>query len=136
MQWRVGLGALVAVGVLTAGTVSAQEQAIEVRLSSRFAVAQETVRSLVRVAPHPDNRLLRVAIDSPDFFRSSDVPLEGALAARNHFFAWKTLPPGSYELVVIVMGSDGPRTRRQVTFEVVGAAPGPDFRPLGGHAGR
>ena len=136
MRRRIGLGAVVVAGVLTAGTAEAQEQGVEVRVSSRFAVAQETVRSLVRVAPHPDNRLLRVAIDSPDFFRSSDVPLEGALAARNHFFAWKSLPPGSYELVVVVIGADGPRTRRQLTFEVVGAAPGPGFRPLGGHAGR
>jgi hypothetical protein len=136
MRWRIALGAAVAAGVLTAGTAEAQGQGVEVRVSSRFAVAQETVRSLVRVAPHPDNRLLRVAIDSPDFFRSSDVPLEGALAARNHFFAWKALPPGSYELVVIVMGADGPRTRRQLTFEVVGAAPGADFRPPGDHAGR
>ena len=100
------------------------KQGVEVRLSARFATAQEMVRSLVRVAPHPDNRWLRVEIDSPDFFRGSDVRLDGELAARNHFFSWKSLPPGSYELVVTVLGSDGPRTRRQVTFDVVGTASG------------
>ena len=96
------------------------KQGVEVRLSARFALEQEVVRSLIRVAPHRDNRLLRVEIDSPDFFRSSDVQLEGDLAARNHFFSWKSLPPGSYELVVTVLGSQGPRIRRHVTFDVVG----------------
>ena len=151
MEWRIGLASAVVVGAL-AGTVGAQElsdrsaradrydtrlsastsiqkrdlalakQGVEVRLSSRFALEQEVVRSLIRVAPHQDNRLLRVEIDSPDFFRSSDVQLEGELAARNHFFSWKSLPPGSYDLIVTVLGSQGPRIRRQVSFDVVGTA--------------
>jgi hypothetical protein len=124
MRWRIGLASVVAVGAL-AGAAGAQElsdrsaradrydsrlsastsmdkrdlalarQGVEVRLSARFALEQEIVRSLVRVAPHRDNRLLRVEIDSPDYFRSSDVQLEGELAARNHFFSWRSLPPGS-----------------------------------------
>lgn len=151
MRWRIGLASAMVVGAL-AGAVEAQElsdrsaradrydsrlsaptsidkrdlalakQGVEVRLSARFALEQEVVRSLIRVAPHRDNRLLRVEIDSPDFFRSSDVQLEGDLAARNHFFSWKSLPPGSYELVVTVLGSQGPRIRRHVTFDVMGTA--------------
>lgn len=153
MRWRILVGAALVVGAL-AEAVAAQElsersssaarydsrlsagtsidrhdlalakQGVEVRLSARYATAQEMVRSLVRVAPHPDNRWLRVEIDSPDFFRGSQVPLDGELAARNHFFSWTSLPPGSYELVVTVLGSHGPRSRRQVTFDVVGTASG------------
>ena len=153
MRWRIGLASAVVVGAL-AGGVEAQElsdrsaradrydtrlaastsidkrdlalakQGVEVRLSARFALEHEVVRSLIRVAPHRDNRVLRVVIDSPDFFRSSDVQLEGELAARNHSFSWKSLPPGSYDLIVTVLGSDGPRTRRLVTFNVTGGAPG------------
>ena len=149
MRRRIGLASAAVVGAL-AGGVEAQElsdrstradrydtrllpptsidkrdlalakQGVEVRLSARFALEQEIVRSLIRVAPHRDNRLLRVEIESPDFFRSSDVQLEGELAARNHFFSWKALPPGSYDLIVTVLGSQGPRIRRHVSFDVVG----------------
>src|SRR5688572_13521310 len=140
MRWRIVLGSTVVAGTV-AGAVQAQElsdrspsvvrydsrlaapasmdkrdlalarQGVEVRLSARFALEQEIVRSLIRVAPHPDNRVLRVEIDSPDYFRSSDVQLEGELAARNHFFSWRSLPPGSYGLIVTVLGSQGPRIR-------------------------
>ena len=48
------------------------------------------------------------------------MPLEGELAARNHFFSWKSLPPGSYDLVVTVLASEGVRTVRHVTFDVMG----------------
>jgi len=125
MRWRISLGFAVLMGAL-AGAAGAQEdnrdlalakQGVEVRLSARFALEQEIVRSLIRVAPHRNNRLLRVEIDSPDFFRSSDVQLEGELAARNHFFSWKSLPRGSYELRP---RSQGPRIRRHVTSDVVG----------------
>ena len=149
MPWRIGLASVAVVGAL-AGAVEAQEladrtaradrydtrlsaptslkqrdlalakQGVEVQLSARFALEQEIVRSLIRVAPHRDNRLLRVEIESPDFFRSSDVQLEGELAARSHFFSWTSLPPGSYYLIVSVLGSQGPRIRRHVTFDVVG----------------
>lgn len=149
MRWRIGLASAVVAGAM-AGGVEAQElsdrsaradrydtrlaastsidkrdlalakQGVEVRLSARFALEQEVVRSLIRVAPHRENRLLRVEIDSPGFFRGSDVQLEGELAARNHYFSWKSLPPGSYELVVTILGSEGLRFRRLVTFNVVG----------------
>lgn len=151
MRWLLGFGAAIVAGTALAGNAEAQqladrsaraarydsrlsapttagtrdrlaESGVEIRLSARFVTASELVRSLVRVAPHQDNRVLRVELDSPDFFRSSDVPLEGELAARNHFFSWKSLPPGSYTLIVTVMGTDGPRTQRVVPFDVIGTS--------------
>jgi hypothetical protein len=111
---------LTAPAALDRRDVALAKHGVEIRVSSRFALAHEVVRSLIRVAPHRDNRLLRIEIDSPAFFRSSAVELEGELAAQNHFFSWKSLPPGSYLLVVTVLGSEGVRTRRQVPFDVVG----------------
>ncbi len=100
----------------------ASEPALELRLTSRYAVAKELVRSLVRVAPHPDNRFLRVTVDSLNYYSSSDIQLEGAFAVKNHFFAWKSLPPGVYDVVVTVFGPDGPRSQRRAPFEVTGVS--------------
>lgn len=103
--------------------------AVELTLVARYAFAPAFMRALVRVAPHPDNRTLRIELDSPAFFRSSDVELEGDRAAQNHFFSWRSLPPGSYEAIVTVLGPAGPRAERRLPFEVLSAASGPEEAP-------
>jgi hypothetical protein len=106
----------------------AKASPLEVRLTGRIAFSPATVRSLVQVTPHANNRTLRVEIDSPDYARSSEVELDGERAARSHFFSWAALPPGEYSVVVSVLGPGGDvRLRRQAPFEVLGDAP--DFRP-------
>jgi hypothetical protein len=96
------------------------DPALELRLAGRFAVAPASVHTLVRVSPHPGNRLLRVLIDGEQFSRSSDTQLDGADAAKHHFFTWKLLPPGTYSIVATVYGPLGVREQQQSSFEVIG----------------
>jgi hypothetical protein len=119
MRWFRVAAFMTMAGSVLASDASAQT-AIEIRVSSRYAMAPALVRGLIRVAPHRDNRVLRVEIDSPAFFRSSDVPLEGEQAALSHAFAWPSLPPGVYALVATVFGPQGQRSRRETRFEVLG----------------
>ncbi len=104
-------------------TVSSRgtESDLQVRLSSRFVFAPGAVQSRIRVTPHPDNRLLRVTLDSPDFYRSSDIQLDGAEAALNHFQIWKSLPEGHYDVTVTVFGADGQREQQRELFDVFGS---------------
>jgi hypothetical protein len=104
----------------TAKQADPVDKDIQLTLTSRYSFAPASVRSLVRIAPHPDNRTLRVAVDSPSYFRSSDVELDGERAALNHFFSWRSLPPGNYEVIVTVLGPDGPRAESRLPFEVLG----------------
>jgi hypothetical protein len=90
------------------------EAPVEIRLMSPAAV-----RSVVRVAPHADNRTLRIVMDSANYYRSSDVQLDGDRAAQSHFFTWADLPPGSYSVVVTVLGPNGPRAAKMLPFDVV-----------------
>jgi hypothetical protein len=106
----------------TAVSSDGSESVLEVRLATRVAFAPASVQSLVKVLPHPDNRVLRVLIDGEQFTRSSDTQLEGADAAKHHFFTWRSLPPGSYSIVAIVYGPLGVREQRQSTLEVIGDA--------------
>src|SRR5262245_11579116 len=57
------------------------EPTVELRLSARFVAAPGFVRSAVRVKRHADNRLLRVAVESGNYFRSSTIDLDGVHAA-------------------------------------------------------
>lgn len=96
------------------------EPALELRLATRVALAPASLQSLIRVSPHPDNRLLRVLIDGDQFYRSSDTQLDGTDAARSYFFTWQKLPPGSYSIIAIVYGQHGVRGQRLGTLEVLG----------------
>jgi hypothetical protein len=103
-----------------AGTVVKPAEDLSLRLTPRFVSAPGYVRSLIRVAPHADNRLLRITIDSDSYYRSSDIELDGDAAAESHFIDWKSLPAGKYQFTVTVMGSTGPRAQRHLDFRVLG----------------
>jgi hypothetical protein len=100
------------------------EPALEVRLANRFALAPASVQTMIRVSPHPDNRVLRVLIDGEPFTRSSDIQLDGADAAKHYFFTWHSLPAGTYSIVATVYGPLGVREQRLSSFEVHGDAGG------------
>ena len=94
---------------------------LTLRLTPRFVSAPGYLRSLIRVAPNADNRLLRVEIDSAGYYRSSDIQLEGASAPTSHFMDWKAVPEGKYDLIVSVMGPAGDaRIVRHLNFQVLG----------------
>ena len=93
---------------------------LTLRLTPRFVSAPGFLRSLVRVAPNADNRLLRVEIDSAGYYRSSEIELDGASAPMSHFMDWKDVPAGKYDLIVTVLGPSGPRAVRRLNFQVLG----------------
>ena len=94
---------------------------LTLRLTPRFVSAPGYLRSLIRVAPHEANRVLRVEIDSESYYRSSDIQLEGASAPMSHFVDWKEVPAGKYSLIVSVIGaSGGARLMRHLDFQVLG----------------
>ena len=94
---------------------------LTLRLTPRFVSAPGYLRSLIRVAPHEANRMLRVEIDSAGYYRSSDIQLECASAPTSHFVYWKEVPDGKYDLRVSVLGAgDDPRIVRTITFQVLG----------------
>jgi hypothetical protein len=96
------------------------EPALELRLATKFAIAPASVQTLIRVSPHPDNRLLRVLIDGEAYARSSDTQLDGEGAAQHYFFTWRSLPPGTYSIIAIVYGQHGVRGQRLGNLEVLG----------------
>ena len=94
---------------------------LTLRLTPRFVSAPGYLRSLIRVAPHEANRMLRVEIDSAGYYRSSDIQLEGASAPTSHFVDWKEVPAGKYNLTVSVLGPGGDaRAVRTLDFQVLG----------------
>jgi hypothetical protein len=80
-----------------------------------FAPAHLVVRTMIEAVPQ--NRALRIVADSEEFFRASEVELDGDHAARMHIFEFRSLPPGSYLVTAILLGADG-RERASVRMQV------------------
>jgi hypothetical protein len=88
-------------------------------VTPRLAWIGSAVKALVRVSPDDRNRLLRITVDSSDYYRSSDVALDGAEARRSHLLFLSSLPAGSYAIEAVVYGPSGERGRIQQKFEVL-----------------
>ena|SRR5437867_7484253 len=92
-----------------------------VRLNARFGVQGSDMRALVQVEKNSINRLLRIVVDSENYYRSSDVPLDGEQSAVSHFFTLNNLPAGSYAFLAIVYDRSGERSRVEQSFLIISA---------------
>jgi hypothetical protein len=113
-----------ATGGAGASSTTDGQQPVTMRLSARMAFAPAVIRSVIRVTPHRDNRMLRLTLDSDDYYRSSDVELDGSSAPSAHYFNWASLPAGSYKVVATVFGAGGERAQTFTTLDVRGLSPG------------
>ena len=75
------------------GTPRAAER-LTMRIVPRVAMTPATIRIRTDVAPDVDNRAIEVATDSSNFYRSSQLPLNGDLAPRVSAFEYRDLPEG------------------------------------------
>src|SRR5258705_7616290 len=101
---------------LVALPVDAGEQLkIEVSPAQSFAPALLRVR--VRIEPSADNRSLEVIADSGEFYRSSEIQLEGDRSEATIDLELRSVPQGDYRVVAIL--KDGSGHERSMVSQVV-----------------
>jgi hypothetical protein len=96
------------VGVLTlaAGPLGAGERlSMRVSPAFSFAPAYLTVRAMVEA--NKDNRAIEIVAESIDFYRSSEIQLDGDRAPRTTMFEFRALPGGVYQVRAVLKGSRG-----------------------------
>lgn len=120
-MWRLSALTLIALHLMVGNGAAGSDEVVELRLTATFALAPASVGSVIKVPHHADNRLLRVIADSEDYYRSSDISLEGSSAALSHVVWFKEMPAGRYNIEVTVYGTQGPRGHRMEHLEVMGA---------------
>ena len=81
------------------------------------APALLTIRVLVESSP--ENRLLRVVAESPTFYRSSEVEIDGVNATPLRVFQFRGLPGGRYDVTGVLVGTQGRRAMVSRVAEVV-----------------
>jgi len=82
---------------------------LTVRVTPLVRLTRGDARGVVTVPRHADNRVLRVVLESEDYYTVSDIQLDGEDAPQSHSFYWRDLPPGFYRVTVRVYGTDGLR---------------------------
>jgi len=106
MKLRLGLfGILILSVTLPAGAGERDRMTLKVSPSVAFAPANLVVRA--RVEADADNRAIAIVAESEDFYRSSEVQLDGERAPRTNTFEFRSLPPGTYEVKATLLGHGG-----------------------------
>jgi hypothetical protein len=102
-SWLIPLSILLITGV----TAADADECMSMRVSPRQALAPVNLRVSVRIEPNADNRVLTIVADSPEFYRSSQIQLEGELAPKTFTIEYPNVPGGTYEVTSVLVNSMG-----------------------------
>ena len=107
-----GLALLAAPHVLNGG------EPLRMEVSPTVARAPAVLTVRVNVAAAADNRRLQVVAESADFYRSSEIQIDGTNNPRVNVFEFRNLPTGLYQVTGMLVGVNGRRALVSRTAKV------------------
>jgi len=91
---------------LTALPVTGRD-AVTITVSPARAFAPATLRVIVRIEPNATNRSLTIVADGENFFRSSEVSLDGDQAPKIIQMPFPSVPGGQYDVYAVLKDASG-----------------------------
>lgn len=82
-------------------------QRITMKVSPAMAFAPANLLVRATIEADAQNRAVAIVAQSADFYRSSEIQLEGDRAPHTSTFEFRSLPPGNYEVTAALFGADG-----------------------------
>jgi hypothetical protein len=116
------LALFTAAGILAGATISADE-AISIAVRPSVTTYGGSAQLKVLVARDGKNRTLKWEVDGPNYYRSSEIDLDGASAPRSYFFLMRDLPGGEFEVRATVRRSDNSTVVDRSALRVIGGPP-------------
>jgi hypothetical protein len=107
---------LSAVFALTTVFASGGEQ-LRIAVSPAQSFAPSNLNIRARIVPHAENRALEMIAESDEFYRSSQIALDGEHAPATIMFEFRGVPGGDYQVYGILTGGSG-RQRAVVVQQV------------------
>ena len=101
-----------------AGTLNSS-QLLSLQISPVVMPSPGFVSIRATVEASDENRRLEIVAQSPEFFRSSSIDLDGRSAPRLSVVQYPNLPPGLYEVSAVLVGSRGMRATASRVVRVV-----------------
>jgi hypothetical protein len=124
MKFRpVLLGVMMCATAMPLGAGERERLTLRVSPAVSFAPTNLVVRASIEA--DADNRSVEIVAESPNFYRSSEIQLDGNKAPRTNMFEFRSLPPGTYEVKGTLIGPGGHEramVRQQVKVMPSGAA--------------
>jgi hypothetical protein len=99
---------LVGFVILISGAVGANDR-LSVRVSPAVAFAPANLNVQATIEADPGNRSIEIIAESPEFYRSSEIQLDGESAPRTTLFQFRSLPTGEYSVRAVLKGQGGHR---------------------------
>lgn len=110
MKTRLTLAVLTLIGMLTASGATDASEKLALRVTPNVSSAPSTVIVRATVARNSDNRWLHIEADSGEFYRSSEIQLDGDKAPLVTEIRLPNLPSGEYAVVAILRDNVGEQT--------------------------
>lgn len=118
MRIRALLGGVLLMVALPAGA----GDKLAMRVSPAFSYEPANLTIQLSIEPDLDNRAIRVIAESAEFYRSSEIELDGDRAPRTSVFRYRSVPAGDYEVRSVLLGTRGTeRAMVNQTVTVLGA---------------
>ena len=118
------IGAILLLSLASVAAVDTPKR-LSVKVSPALALAPAFVRVQATVHPDAENRALKVVAQSDDFYRSTEIQIDGDRAPSVQVIEFPGLPSGLYQVDVSLIGSGG---ERAATTALVRVAPSPGHR--------
>jgi hypothetical protein len=100
--------ALMLPAMIALTTMSASGDAqLRIAVSPAQSMAPSNLNIRARIVPNAENRVLEVVAESDEFYRSSQIQLEGDRAPVTIMFQFRSLPGGDYHVSGILTDSRG-----------------------------
>jgi hypothetical protein len=120
-------GALIGLMILMwdVPAINEAEERLTLRVSPAVAFAPANLVVRTTVEPDPSNRSMEIIAESSEFYRSSEIQLDGESGPRTSVFQFRSLPSGEYMVKAILKGAGGRELAsadRQVNVVESGAA--------------
>jgi hypothetical protein len=80
---------------------------VSLRITPAVAFAPASIHVFATLESNSDNRSLQVSIDSADYYRSSQVQLEGSRAPHVVSFDFRDVPDGDYKVTARLVRDSG-----------------------------
>lgn len=110
MKGRLTLAAATVIGLLFAAGATGASEKLTLRVTPNVSSAPSTVIVRAYVTPNAQNRMLRIEADSGEFYRSSEIQLEGDKAPTLTEFRLNSLPSGEYTVSAVLQDNKGDET--------------------------
>lgn len=84
---------------------------LTLQVSPAVSLAPATVKVRTTVTADPDNPAIEVIAKSLDFYRSSEIQIDGDQAPRTFGLEFRSLPGGTYRVTAVLIGTSGEHSR-------------------------